>query len=146
VPGHGLGTKFLAHLERTQVLEWSVAHDCWEALPAAGHITDPVLAVPLPLAPLITVARADDAVARALVAQGNPVLTSYRAEGEAKGLVEGEAKGKAAALLVVLAARGVAIDAASRCRVLAERDPARLARWLARATRCQTIAAVLTDR
>jgi len=117
--GRGVCRVFAIDLERTQVLEWSVAHDCWEELPAAGHITDPVLAVPLPLAPLITVARADDAVARALVAQGNPVLTSYRAEGEAKGLVEGEAKGKAAALLVVLAARGVAIDAASRCRVLA---------------------------
>jgi len=140
--GRGVRRVFAIDLQRSQVLEWSVAQGRWEELPVAGHITDPALAVPLPIAPLLDAARAEDAVARALIAQGNAVVTSYRAEGRAEGIAEG----KAAALLVVLAARGIAIDAASRGRILGERDPARLDGWLARAAHGRTLADVLAER
>ncbi|HEU4412802.1 MAG TPA: HEPN domain-containing protein [Polyangiaceae bacterium] len=56
-----------------------------------------------------------------------------RAEGLRQGEARGEAKGKAAALLTVLAARGLAVDDATRGRIEACADPARLDRWLARA-------------
>nr|MCU0687583.1 Uma2 family endonuclease [Polyangiaceae bacterium] len=68
-----------------------------------------------------------------------------RAEGKAEGLREGEARGKAegkaeglregkaAALLTVLAARGLAVDDETRARLEACADPAQLDRWLARA-------------
>ncbi|HEU4412803.1 MAG TPA: Uma2 family endonuclease [Polyangiaceae bacterium] len=55
------------------------------------------------------------------------------ARGKEQGLREGEAKGKAAALLTVLAARGLAVDDATRGRIEACADAARLDRWLARA-------------
>jgi Uma2 family endonuclease len=56
-----------------------------------------------------------------------------RAEGKAEGIQEGRAEGKAEALLAVLAARRVAVGDAERVRILGERDPAQLDRWLARA-------------
>jgi len=93
--GRGVRRVFAVDVQHTQVLEWSAARNRWEALPAAGHIVDSALAVPLPLAPLFNAARVDDAVARALIAQGNPVLMSYLAEGEAEGRAAGFAKGLA---------------------------------------------------
>jgi predicted transposase/invertase (TIGR01784 family) len=54
-------------------------------------------------------------------------------EGRAAGLREGEAKGKAGAVLAVLAARGIAVDEATRASIEACTDPGRLDRWLARA-------------
>jgi hypothetical protein len=54
-------------------------------------------------------------------------------EGKEEGRREGEVKGKAAALLTVLAARGLAIDEATRGRIEACGDAGQLDRWLARA-------------
>ena len=93
--GRGVRRVFAVDVQHTQVLEWSAARNRWEALPAAGHIVDSALAVPLPLAPLFNAARVDDAGARALIAQGNPVLMSYLAEDEAEGRAAGFAKGLA---------------------------------------------------
>jgi predicted transposase/invertase (TIGR01784 family) len=56
-----------------------------------------------------------------------------RRDGEARGEARGEAKGKAGALFAVLAARGLAVDEATRARVEACADPGQLDRWLARA-------------
>ena len=50
-----------------------------------------------------------------------------------KGAAEGEAKGKAAALLTVLTARGLAVDEATQARIDACLDVEQLDRWLARA-------------
>ena len=65
----------------------------------------------------------------------------YVAEGEAKG----EAKGEARALLTVLRVRGIAVPDAARERILAEKDPARIERWLERAPVADAIADVLDD-
>jgi hypothetical protein len=46
-------------------------------------------------------------------------------------------------VLAILAARGVAVSPAERARILAERDPAQLERWLARAATCAEISQVL---
>src|SRR5262249_37943330 len=115
----------------------------WEELDAAGEIEDLTLDVALPVKELITTARSDDAVARALYLKGNPYLLEKVAEGEAKGeakgRAEGEAKGRAKALLVVLEGRGLVIDEAMRARLLSERDVQQLDRWLSRAMTCATI-------
>jgi hypothetical protein len=59
-----------------------------------------------------------------------------RAEGEALGRAEGEvlgrAEGEATAILTVLTARGISVDAATRHRVLACSDLDQLTRWLTR--------------
>jgi hypothetical protein len=87
--------------------------------------------VPLPIDSMIRNAKADDAVARALVAKGNPVLAHDRAEGKVEG--------KAEALNMVLIARGVMFDSASRTRILGENDSQQLDRWILRAVTCTAI-------
>ena len=66
-----------------RALEWSAARRL-ETLDAASHIEDPALEVPLPIAAMVHAAKADDAVARALVARRNPVIEAVRAEGRAQ--------------------------------------------------------------
>jgi len=131
-------------VERSRVLEWSAALTTWSVLDPAGHIDDPALDAPLPIEALVGTARADDAVARALLLRRNPVLVQKLAERRAEGIAEGKAKGRAEgiaeALITVLTARGVVLDDVDRTRLLGERDPGRLDRWIARATTCETLA------
>ncbi|MEZ4299810.1 MAG: hypothetical protein R3B70_32980 [Polyangiaceae bacterium] len=56
-----------------------------------------------------------------------------KAEGKAEGELEGELRGRAAALLAVLAAREIPVDAAQRQKIEAARDKALLDTWIARA-------------
>jgi hypothetical protein len=97
---------------------WSgrAALGTWSVLDAAGRGEDPALEAPLPIEVMIRGANADDAIARALAAKHNPVIEAIRAECQAKGL--------AAAVVALLAARGVALDRAQREQILGERDPA----------------------
>jgi hypothetical protein len=69
----------------------------------------------------------------------------YVAEGLAEGLAEGRAEGRAEGLLAVLRARGIAVPDAVRERILAERDPERLKRWLDRAVTAASAAAVIDE-
>jgi len=145
----GVRRVFAIDVERARALEWSTALATWSMLDAAGHIADPALAVPLPIETLIHSARTDDAVARALVAKRNPVIEAIRAEDRAesrtKGKAEGRADGLAEAIVAMLAVRGVPTSPAERDRILGERDPARLGRWIARAIGCTSVAELLSE-
>lgn len=68
-------------------------------------------------------------------------MEEYRAE----GLVKGRTEGFADALLTVLQGRGIAVPEAARGRILAEKDPARLTRWLERAGVATSIDDLLGD-
>jgi hypothetical protein len=122
--------------------EWSPEHGTWRELDRAGDIEDPALEVPLPISALVHAAKVDDAVQRALIAKANPVLTAHIA----KHREEAKAEGKVEALLTILAARGVAVGDAERTRILGERDPAQLERWLTRAATCAQAAELFTTR
>lgn len=137
----GVRRVFAIDVERSRALEWSEGLATWSMLDAAGHITDPAFAVPLPIAMLVHSARTDDAVARALVAKRNPVIEAIRAEDRA----EGKAEGRAQAIVDILSARGVAVSPEERDRVLGERDAARLGRWIARAVECASTAELLLE-
>jgi len=171
--GRGVRRVFAIDVERSRALEWSEALGSWSLLDSSVDIADPALAVPLPIEAMIRDAKADDAVARALLAKRNPVLVQDRAdaeaegrvkgeaegrvkgeaegrvkgeaEGRAKGEAEGRARGKAEAVIVLLAARGIALDSATRDRILGERDPQQLDRWIVRATACATLAELLAE-
>jgi hypothetical protein len=143
--GRGVRRVFAIDVERSRALEWLAERGAWCELDPAGHIEDPALAVALPIEALIHDAKADDAVARALLAKDNPVLARSRAEERVEGRVEGIAEGMARAVIVLLAARGVAVDGAARARIIAERDPQRLERWIGRAASCATTAELLVD-
>lgn len=64
----------------------------------------------------------------------------------AEGHVEGEANGKAQALLAVLSARGIAMPDVVSVRILAETDLSRLSRWIARAVTALSIDDVLAEQ
>jgi hypothetical protein len=67
--------------------------------------------------------------------------------GEARGLKKGRKEGRvqeaARAVLTVLRVRGVAVPDAARERILAEKDPRRLERWLAKAAVAASVAEVM---
>lgn len=103
------------------------------------------LEVPLPIEAMVHAAKADDAVARALVARHNLVIEAVRAEDRAAGKAEGKIEGKIEALIAILAARHIDPDSAASEQILRERDPQRLDRWIARAAISATIAEVLAS-
>ena len=65
----------------------------------------------------------------------------YVAQGRAEGLAEGTAH----SLLTVLRVRGIAVPDAVRERILAEKDPERLERWLEKAAVASSAAAILDE-
>ena len=147
--GRGVRRVFAVDVERARALEWSAALGTWIVLDDAAYIEDLALAAPLPVAALVHAAKADDAVARALIFKRNPVIkaerTQERAEGKARGLAEDAVRGKREALLLVLAARGCLLGNADRARILDEQDPDRLDRWILRAATCTDIADVISE-
>ncbi|HEX7182851.1 MAG TPA: hypothetical protein VF756_13490, partial [Thermoanaerobaculia bacterium] len=73
----------------------------------------------------------------------------YVAQGRAEGLVEGLTKGRteeaARAVLTVLQVRGIAVPDDIRERILAQKDPERLERWLEKAAVATSAAAILDE-
>jgi predicted transposase/invertase (TIGR01784 family) len=72
-------------------------------------------------------------------------LSLARKEGRAEGRAEGEVAAQARAVLTVLEVRGIAVPDAARERILAEKDLARLQRWLAKAAVAMSVAGVLDE-
>jgi predicted transposase/invertase (TIGR01784 family) len=64
------------------------------------------------------------------------------AKGEAKGKAEGKAEGQARAVLAFLEARGLAVTAAQRARILGCTDLEQLDRWVRQAATAKTTAAL----
>jgi len=84
--------------------------------------------------------------ARKYVAQGRVEgRTEGRAEGLTEGLTQGRTEEAARAVLTVLRVRGLAVSDAARERILAQRDPERLERWLEKAAVAASVTAVLDD-
>lgn len=69
----------------------------------------------------------------------------YVAQGRDEGRDEGRVEGEARALLTVLQARGIAVPEGARERILAQKDPERLERWLHKAATAPSLAEVLDD-
>jgi hypothetical protein len=69
----------------------------------------------------------------------------YLAQGVDQGRAEGRAEEAARAVLTALRVRGIAVPDAARERILAEKDTARLERWLERAILAATVAEVLDE-
>ena len=69
----------------------------------------------------------------------------YIAQGRDEGRDEGRVEGEARALLTVLQARGIAVPEGARERILAQKDPERLERWLYKAATAPSLAEVLDE-
>jgi hypothetical protein len=156
----GVRRVFAIDVESERALEWSSSLAGWSEIESTC-IEDPVFDVALPVDSLVRTVKADDDVARALLARRNPVLEAARkrdhaeghaqghakgrAEGHAEGHAEGRIAGKREALISLLDALGVPVDADARERILGERDPARIDRWIARAAIHRTTAELFAE-
>jgi hypothetical protein len=97
----GVRRVFALDVEGQRVLEWSSKKGAWRKLKAGSALADPCFVVPLPVDALSVAAKADDAMAAALLAKKNPVLevalrrakTKGKTEGLREGLREGKAEG-----------------------------------------------------
>jgi hypothetical protein len=116
-----------------RVCEWSPETRSWRRLEADSKIEDPCLLRPLVVAALLDAAVADNEVAEALVAKGNPVIRKLEDAARNEGEARGEAKGRAEDILRILELRGVPESESQRREVLRCRDLERLDRWLGRA-------------
>ncbi|HEX4963980.1 MAG TPA: hypothetical protein VF173_24350 [Thermoanaerobaculia bacterium] len=120
-----------------RVCEWLPETRSWRRLEADSKIEDPCLMRPLVVGALLDAAIADNEVAEALVAKGNPVIQkredAARSEGEAWGRAEGKAEGKAEDILKILELRGVPVGEAQRQEISSCRDLEQLDRWFGRA-------------
>jgi hypothetical protein len=77
------------------------------------------------------------------IQQAREYGSAQRAEGEAAGFVRGEVAGQARAILTILAVRGIAVDDATRARIMECTDAALLDAWAARAVTAPSAADVL---
>src|SRR5580704_8965045 len=77
-----------------------------------------------------------------IVAMVQGTFTEARKMGRAEGRTEGEAAANARAVLTVLRVRGIVVSDADRERILAEKAPACLERWLERAVHAASLAEV----
>jgi hypothetical protein len=66
-------------------------------------------------------------------------------EARKMGRAEGRAEGSARAVLIVLQARGIVVSNVDRERILAEKDPACLERWLKRAGLAASLAEMIAE-
>lgn len=140
----GVHRVFAIDVKRERALEWSAALGTWSVLDSTSFIEDAVLEAPLPVESLLSAARSDDVVARALIRRRNPVIEATKAESKQEGRREGRAEGNREgrvdgikeSVLALLAVRGITLDARTRARIEEETDLARLRRWFERAARC----------
>lgn len=137
--GRGVRRVFAIDVERVRAFEWSPELGTWSILDPDASIGDPALAVPLPVPVLLQAAKADDAVAAALLAKRNPVLEAALDAAEARGIHQGQR----ALLLRLLRQRfGDEVDAEVERRV--EAAPAeQIEAWAARVLSAATLAEVL---
>jgi hypothetical protein len=91
----GVRRVFAVFLKTGTVGEWSRKKKDWIEMDRSSAIADRCLIEPLEVEALFDAAAADDAVARGLVARGNPVIEDVRQQGRAEDSAEGRAKGKA---------------------------------------------------
>jgi hypothetical protein len=161
----GVRRIFAIDVLHERVQEWCPHQETWTVLDPVTTIQDPALAVSLPIKALIDPDRIDDFLARALLIKRNPVVEAYRMA-RAAGLTHDQARLEAVgpgrdkwlerawaepptsepdAVFARLAERDVVLQDIDRAQILDERDPARLYRWLVRASFCTDVAEVLAE-
>lgn len=72
-------------VKKNEVREWSAERNDWLVLDPAGALEDRTLTQPIPIRALLDRNEADNTVARALRAKGNPEILAVRREGVEEG-------------------------------------------------------------
>ena len=121
----GVRRIFGIFVKKGTVEEWMPQTGSWRALPPGGSISDACLVRPLGIKALLDAAAADNEVARALEVKGNPAIAAMKAASELRTM--------AAAVLRVLASRGLDVSPPVWSAIEQSQDLAQLERWLSRA-------------
>jgi hypothetical protein len=129
----GVRRVFAIFVKKGTVDEFLPSTKKWRPLDLGGFISDPCLVRPVSVKGLLDAAVAKDEVARALEAQDNPAILAMKGASEERGEERGERRATAAAVLTVLAGRGLEVPPRVRAAVEGSEDLAQLGRWLARA-------------
>jgi hypothetical protein len=137
----GVRRIFAVFVKGSRFGEWSSETQSWRPLGADSWIEDRCLVKPLAVAALLDAALADNAVAEALIAKGNPTILNREAAAEARGEEKGKAIGRAEgraemmaeSIVRLLEARGLDVSPAQRKEIQSCSDIDRLARWWSRA-------------
>lgn len=138
----GVRRIFAIDVERRRALAWSPTTDTWEILSNEATILDPTLAVPLPIHTLVETAKADDAIASALLAKKNPVIETALRKSQARGVLEG----KIASLLAILAARNIDVPKKAEKKIREAKKQERVDLWILRALKAKRLDDVLSER
>jgi hypothetical protein len=134
----GVRRVFAIFVKKGTVKEWAPRTSEWRALSPEVSLRDRCLSRPLAVRALLDAAAADDEVARALEAKGNPAILAMKTASAAHA-AQREA---AAAVLSVLAARGLEVPARVRAAI-EDADQAELRCWLTRAITAASAADVV---
>jgi hypothetical protein len=99
---------------------------------------------------LLSLSKATRAALEELMAAGkyeyqSDFAKTHRAQGKAEGIVAGEVKGEATAVLTFLDARGIAVTAEHKSRILACSDLTVLERWIRKAVSVTTADELFVD-
>lgn len=89
----GVRRQIAINVRTGTVSEWDKTKGKWRPLDPKRRIHDKCLARPLEVAALLDAARADDEVARALEAKGNPAIEEMKTKSHARGFEEGRREG-----------------------------------------------------
>lgn len=73
------------------------------------------------------------------------IVEKLREEGRDEGRTEGEVIARVRDVLTVLRARGIAVPDAARERIIAQKNPERLERWLEKAAVATSVGEVIDD-
>jgi hypothetical protein len=132
-------------VKKGTVEEWQPRAKKWRPLALSGAISDPCLVRPLSVEALLDAAAVDDEVARALESKNNPVILAMKAASEERGEERGERRAAAAAVLKVLAGRGLDVPPRVRAAIEGSGDLSQLGRWLLRAVTAASADDVIDD-
>jgi hypothetical protein len=126
----GVRRVFAVLAEACTVCEWCADAQDWRTLPPDFLIEEACLVMPVPVSALLNPTAADNAVARALLIKGHPVLRQELAAARNAGAAKAA---RALSVVAILETRGLSVTETQRQRILSCTDLDQLSRWLRRA-------------
>lgn len=136
----GVRRVFGVFVRTREVAEWSPVKHAFERLPMDGFIEDECLLRPFRVRAILEAAEADNAVARALIDKGNPILAEARAEARREGKAEGEVEATRALLFHLVSRAGITLPDSTRARIEGCQDAATLRGYVDEVLSAKTLA------
>ncbi|WP_428265028.1 Uma2 family endonuclease [Haliangium sp.] len=135
------GDKAGDNLVAGPLLEWQPERDDWKTWSEDELLDDPCLTGALRVGALLDAVQAEKAIVNAVIESGHPDMVKYGDEREQRGIDVGTRK----ALLRLMQARGLRLDASAKTRIEACTNEDIMNRWIDRAATANEIADIFDD-